>query len=51
MKALLKAFKTEIAPTREQKEKIISSIGIARFLYNQYIAYNKNCIGCISVAC
>lgn len=41
MKALLKAFKTEIAPTREQKGKIIRSIGIARFLYNQYIAYNK----------
>ena len=41
MKALLKAFKTEIAPTREQKEKIIRSIGIARFLYNQYIGYNK----------
>ncbi|WP_449037869.1 RNA-guided endonuclease InsQ/TnpB family protein [Phascolarctobacterium sp.] len=41
MKALLKAFKTEIAPTIEQKEKIIRSIGIARFLYNQYIAYNK----------
>jgi len=38
---LLKAFKTEIAPTIEQKEKIIRSIGIARFLYNQYIAYNK----------
>ena len=38
---MLKAFKTEIAPTREQKEKIIRSIGIARFLYNQYIAYNK----------
>lgn len=41
MKALLKAFKTEIAPTIEQKEKIIRSIGIAIFLYNQYIAYNK----------
>lgn len=38
---MLKAFKTEIAPIREQKEKIIRSIGIARFLYNQYIAYNK----------
>lgn len=38
---MLKAFKTEIAPTRERKEKIIRSIGIARFLYNQYIAYNK----------
>ena len=41
MKILLKAFKTEIAPSKEQKEKIIRSIGIARFLYNQYIAYNK----------
>ena len=38
---MLKAFKTEIAPTREQKEKIIRSIGIARFLYNQYVACNK----------
>lgn len=38
---MLKAFKTEIAPTNEQKEKIVRSIGIARFLYNQYIAYNK----------
>ena len=38
---MLKAFKTEIAPTEEQKEKIIRSIGIVRFLYNQYIAYNK----------
>lgn len=38
---MLKAFKTEIAPTVEQKRKIIRSIGIARFLYNQYIAHNK----------
>ena len=38
---MLKAFKTEIAPTEEQKEKIIRSIGVARFLYNQYIAYNR----------
>ena len=38
---MLKAFKTEIAPTNEQKIKIISSIGVARFLYNQYIAYNR----------
>lgn len=37
---MLKAFKTEIDPTEEQKQKIIRSIGIARFLYNQYIAYN-----------
>ena len=41
MRRLLKAFKTEIAPTKEQKKKIIRSIGVARFLYNQYIAYNR----------
>ena len=38
---MLKAFKTEIAPTKEQQIKIIRSIGVARFLYNQYIAYNR----------
>ena len=38
---MLKAFKTEIAPTRGQKQKVIRSIGVARFLYNHYIAYNK----------
>ena len=38
---MLKAFKTEIATTKEQKKKIIRSIGVARFLYNQYIAYNR----------
>ena len=41
MRILLKAFKTEIDPTEAQKQKIIRSIGIARFLYNQYIAYNR----------
>ena len=38
---MLKAFKTEISPNEEQKIKIIRSIGVARFLYNQYIAYNR----------
>lgn len=38
---MLKAFKTEIAPTKEQQNKIIRSIGVARYLYNQYIAHNK----------
>ena len=38
---MLRAFKTEIAPTKEQKNKIIRSIGVARYLYNQYIAHNK----------
>ena len=41
MRRLLKAFKTEIAPTKEQGMKVIRSIGVARFLYNQYIAYNR----------
>ena len=41
MRRLLKAFKTELAPTEAQKQKIIRSIGVARFLYNQYIAYNR----------
>ena len=40
IRILFKAFKTEIYPTEKQKQKIIQSIGIARFLYNQYIAYN-----------
>ena len=38
---MLKAFKTELAPTEAQRQKIIRSIGVARFLYNQYIAYNR----------
>lgn len=29
------------SPTEGQKTKIIRSIGVARFLYNQYIAYNR----------
>ena len=41
MRLLLKAFKTEIVPNKEQRMKIIRSIGVARFLYNQYIAYNR----------
>ena len=38
---MLKAFKMELAPTEAQRQKIIRSIGVARFLYNQYIAYNR----------
>ena len=41
IRILFKAFKTEIYPTEKQKQKIIQSIGIARFLYNHYIAYNS----------
>ena len=38
---MFRAFKTEIAPTKKQKAKIVRSIGIARFLYNQYISHNQ----------
>lgn len=37
---MLISYKTEINPTEKQKQKIIQSIGVARFLYNQYISYN-----------
>lgn len=38
---MLKSFKTEINPTPEQKQKIIRTIGVSRFVYNFYLAYNK----------
>ena len=41
MKKLLKAFKTEIYPTQSQKQKINQSISICRWLYNSYLAKNK----------
>ena len=34
------SYKTEINPTDKQANKIIQSIGICRWLYNEYIAYN-----------
>ena len=37
----LKAYKTEIKPTQKQIEKINQSIGICRWLYNSYLAKNK----------
>ncbi len=40
MRRLLKAFKTEIHPTTGQADKIRQSIGVCRFLYNQYVARN-----------
>lgn len=36
-----KGIKIEIKPTAEQIEKINKTIGTGRFLYNFYIAYNK----------
>lgn len=37
-----KCIKIEIKPTKEQIEKINRTIGTGRFLYNLYIAYNKD---------
>ena len=41
MGRLLKSFKTEINPTEEQKVKIRKTIGTCRFIYNFYLAHNK----------
>ncbi|MGO5181686.1 RNA-guided endonuclease InsQ/TnpB family protein [Catenibacterium mitsuokai] len=41
MRTLLKSFKTEINPTDEQKVKIRKTIGTCRFIYNFYLAHNK----------
>ena len=38
---MLKSYKTEINPTQEQKTKINKTIGTCRYMYNFYIAYNK----------
>jgi len=38
---LLKSFKTEINPTLEQKTKINKTIGTCRYVYNFYLAHNK----------
>ncbi|WP_455749395.1 RNA-guided endonuclease InsQ/TnpB family protein [Paraclostridium bifermentans] len=41
MKNLKTSYKIEINPTQEQKSKINQTIGVSRFVYNFYIAYNK----------
>ena len=41
MRILLKSFKTEINPTEEQKVKIRKTIGTCRYIYNFYLAHNK----------
>ena len=41
MKKLKRAYKVEINPTDEQKCKIHRTIGVSRFVYNFYIAHNK----------
>lgn len=41
MRKLLKSYKTEINPTKEQIQKINKTIGTCRFIYNFYLAHNK----------
>ena len=38
---MLRTYKAEINPTDEQMRKIIQTIGNCRFIYNYYLAYNK----------
>lgn len=38
---MLKSFKTEINPTKEQIAKINKTIGTCRYVYNFYLAHNK----------
>ena len=38
---MLKSFKTEINPSEEQKAKINKTIGTCRYIYNFYLAHNK----------
>lgn len=37
----MKSFKTEINPTKEQKARINRTIGTCRYVYNFYLAHNK----------
>ena len=37
---MLRAYKVELKPTPQQIQKINQNIGVCRWLYNQYIAYN-----------
>ncbi len=41
MKKLLKSYKTEINPTNKQKQIINRTIGVCRYVYNFYLAHNK----------
>ena len=38
---MLKSYKTEINPTQEQQSKINQTIDVCRYIYNFYIAHNK----------
>lgn len=36
-----RAYKLEIKPTKEQREKLIRTFGVCRYVYNMYIATNR----------
>jgi putative transposase len=38
---MLKSYKTEIKPALEQRQKINRTIGVCRYVYNFYLAHNK----------
>ena len=38
---MLKSFKTEINPSKEQQSKINKTIGTCRYIYNFYLSHNK----------
>ncbi len=42
---MLKSFKTEINPTSEQKARIDRTIGTCRYVYNFYLAHNRELHG------
>ena len=37
---MLKSYKTELAPTEDQAQKIKRTIGVCRYVYNLYVATN-----------
>lgn len=41
MVKILRVYKTEINPTKEQADKIRQTIGVCRFIYNLYLVENK----------
>lgn len=38
---MLRTYKTEINPNKEQRQKILQTIGTCRYVYNFFIAHNK----------
>ena len=38
---MYKALKIELKPTEEQKIQVNKTIGVERFIYNEYIKYNQ----------